>query len=192
MKPTNTQVAEDGGPNQPPIDWQAVLAQNQRWLRTVIYARLGQADAVDEVLQEVALAVVRNSAPLRDPAKVAPWLYRLAVTQSLLYRRKLGRRRRLLDRVATRRGDSENDSREADPLEWLLAAERRQLVREALKRLPRRDAELLLLKYSENWSYHQIASHLGLTHGAVESRLHRARAKLREELAAHEAAEVTP
>jgi len=192
MTPMNTQVAEDGDPDQPPIDWQAVLAQNQRWLRTVVYARLGNADAVDEVLQEIALAVVKNSAPLRDTAKVAPWLYRLAVTQSLLYRRKLGRRRRLLDRVAVRRGNSEEDSREADPLEWLLAVERRQLVREALKRLPRRDAEILLLKYSESWSYHQIAAHLGLTHGAVESRLHRARAKLREELAAHEATEVTP
>jgi RNA polymerase sigma-70 factor (ECF subfamily) len=43
---------------------------------------------------------------------------------------------------------------------------------------------MLLLKYTEDWSYQQIADHLGMTHDAVESRLHRARAKLRSELAA--------
>ena len=66
----------------------------------------------------------------------------------------------------------------------MLAEERRQLVRVAVERLPGRDAELLLLKYSQNWSYHQIAEHLGISHSAVESRLHRARGKLRSELAA--------
>ncbi|MBX3411873.1 MAG: RNA polymerase sigma factor [Pirellulales bacterium] len=191
MTPTNPRAAEDGPPDQPPIDPSAVLAQNERWLRTVVYARLGQPDAVDEVLQEVALAVVRNRAPLRDPTKVAPWLYRLAVTQALLHRRKLGRQRRLVDRVAMRRGVSEEDAREADPLDWLLARERSRLVREALARLPRREAEMLLLKYSEDWSYQQIADHLGLTHAAVESRLHRARAKLRQELTVREVIETT-
>ena len=51
-------------------------------------------------MQEVALAAVKQAAPLADPAKVAPWLYRLAVLQSLLYRRKCGRRRRLVGRFA--------------------------------------------------------------------------------------------
>jgi fructose-1-phosphate kinase PfkB-like protein len=33
--------------------------------------------------------------------------------------------------------------------------------------------EILLLKYTENWSYHEIAAKLGITHSAVETRLHR-------------------
>jgi len=86
--------------NQPVIDWQAALAQHERWLRTVVLARLREPQAVDEVMQEVALAAVKQAAPLTDSSKVAPWLYRLAVLQSLLYRRKCGRRRRLRDRYA--------------------------------------------------------------------------------------------
>ncbi len=35
-------------------------------------------------MQEVALAAVRQAAPLADAEKVAPWLYRLAVRQALL------------------------------------------------------------------------------------------------------------
>lgn len=173
-----------------PIDWQAVLSEHDRWLRTVLLARLGEPQAVDEVMQEVALAAVRQKAPIADPAKVAPWLYRLAVTQSLMYRRKLGRRRKLADRYAEQARVADRDPRQPDPLGWLLAAERRELVRMALGRLPGRDVEILLLKYAEDWSYREIAEHLGLSESAVQARLHRARARLRSELAALEVIEV--
>jgi len=165
------------------INWSSVLAQHERWLRTVIGARLGEPQAVDEVMQEVSLAAVRQRAPLNDPEKVAPWLYRLAVRQSLLYRRKQGRRRKLVDSYAQRFRPSEADNRQPDPLGWLLAEERRTQVRTAMSRLPKRDAEILMLKYSEDWSYHALAEHLGISHSAVEARLHRARQRLRTELA---------
>ena len=174
-------------PNRPAaakIDWPAVLAEHDRWLRTVICARLGEPQAVEEVMQEVTVAAVEQRWPLTDPSKVAPWLYRLAVTQSLLYRRKLGRRRKLTDRYAQRFRPSEEDSREPDPLGWLLAEERRGQVRRAMARLPRREAEMLLLKYTEGWSYRQLSQHLGISESAVEARLHRARKRLRTELAA--------
>jgi RNA polymerase sigma-70 factor (ECF subfamily) len=178
--------------NQPLIDWPAELAQHDRWLRTVALARLHEPQAVEEVLQEVALAAVRQAAPLADAGKVAPWLYRLTVRQALLYRRKTGRRRRLVDRYRGEVGATGGGrDRVLDPLDWLLAEERRKQVRAALARLPARDAEMLLLKYTENWNYHQIAAHLGITHSAVEARLHRARRKLRQELAAMHVEEVS-
>lgn len=164
------------------IDWPTMLAQHDRWLRTVVFARLGSGEGVDEVLQEVALAAVRQKAPLADASKAAPWLYRLAVLQSLLYRRRRGRQRKLLDRFVLRREPSEHDAGSADPLAWLLADERRRQVRAAVKRLLPRDAEILLLKYTEDWSYKQLAERLGVSHAAVETRLHRARARLRQEL----------
>jgi RNA polymerase sigma-70 factor (ECF subfamily) len=171
------------------IDWQATLAEHDRWLRTVIYARVGEAQAVDEVMQEVALAAVRQRAPLSDPGKAAPWLYRVAVRQSLLYRRRQGRRRKLTDNYARRNRPRERDTHEPDPLGWLLAEERRSLIRTALGRMPKGDAEILLLKYTEDWSYRELAQHLGVSQSAVQSRLHRARARMRRELAALEVIE---
>jgi len=179
------------GAKVPTIDWQAALAEHDRWLRTVVVARLGEPDAVDEVMQEVALAAVEQRSPLAEPSKVAPWLYRLAVTKALLYRRKRGRQRKLTARYAERNRPTEQDHHEPDPLAWLLAEERRRQVREALRRLPRRDAEILLLKYTENWSYRELAARLGISESAVESRLHRARKRMRKELAAREAIEVS-
>lgn len=168
-------------PDRPTIDWGAELARHDRWLRCVVLARLGERQGVDEVMQEVGLAAVRQQAPIHDASKVAPWLYRLAVTQSLLHRRSLGRKRKLVERYAEKIRPSEADG--GDALDWLLNDERRTMVRTALKQLPPRDAEILLLKYVEDWNYRQIAQRLDISHSAVETRLHRARARLRDALA---------
>ena len=153
------------------IDWHAELQRHQRWLRTVILARLGEPAAVEDVFQDVALAAVRQAAPISDAAKVAPWLYRLAVRQVLLFRRRMGRRRKLIDRYVQRMpAESLAVAVPADPLQWLLARERRELVRLALRQLRDGDAEILMLKYCENWSYRDIARHLALSHSAVEAR----------------------
>jgi RNA polymerase sigma factor (sigma-70 family) len=195
MSQTNERQPANGSDADQPgasvIDWPAVLREHDHWLRTVVAARLGEPQAVDEVMQEVALAAVRQQAPIADPGKAAPWLYQLAVRQSLLYRRKQGRRRKLTERYAQRRRPTEHDTRYPDPLGWLLSEERRDRVREALARLSRRDAEILMLKYTEDWSYHELAEHLGVSHSAVESRLHRARERLRRELTALEVVEAT-
>lgn len=190
MTESRSHRAASGSANNTKVDWQAALAQNDRWLRTIVYSRLRDRDAVNDVMQEVALAVVRQSSPLSDASKIAPWLYRLAVRQVLLFHRKFGRQRKLLDGYAERFESVAARETNADPLDWLLASERRQMVRVAVERLAPLDAEVLLLKYTENWSYDEIARHLGVSHGAVESRLHRARQRLREELAALEVAEV--
>jgi RNA polymerase sigma-70 factor (ECF subfamily) len=176
----------DGSAPAARIDWDAVLRSHGRWLRTILYSRLQDAEAVEEAMQELALAAVRETAPPADRTRLGPWLYRVAIRQALLYRRKCGRRRNLTARYADRHPPTDQDRSAPDPLEWLLAEERRRLVRVALARLPRRDAEILLLKYTEDWSYQQIAAHLGTTTDAVESRLHRARQRLRAELAKSE------
>jgi RNA polymerase sigma-70 factor (ECF subfamily) len=169
------------------MDWAAALAEHDRWLRTAVLARLGEPQAVDEVMQEVALAAVAQQAPLNDPSRVGAWLYRLAVRQVLLYRRRCGRQRKLIGGYATTQGEGSI----ADPLDWLLQDERKDLVRAALRQLARRDAEILLLKYSEDWSYRELAAHLGVSESAVEARLHRARKRLREALLRTSVVEVT-
>jgi RNA polymerase sigma-70 factor (ECF subfamily) len=168
----------------PQTNWPNLLRQHDRWLRTVVFARVGEGAAVDEVMQEIAMAAIKQQTPIADLGKAGPWLYRLAVRQSLQYRRRQGRFRKLTLRYAERERPVEVDGRAIDPLDWLLADERQSMVRSAIRSIPRREAEMLLLKYTEHWSYEQLAQHLGISESAVESRLHRARARLRRELAA--------
>lgn len=166
----------------PTVDWPRVLDEHRRWLATVLRARGVEVSALEEVLQEVQAEALGSADRLRDSAKVAPWLYRIAVNCTLQYRRRLGRRRRLMEGYAAER-EVLSSSAEPDPLDWLLAKEQQRIVREALTKLPSREAELLLLKYTEDWSYRQLAEHLGVTTSAVEARLHRAREKMRRSLA---------
>jgi RNA polymerase sigma-70 factor (ECF subfamily) len=158
------------------------LPWHRRWLTTVLLARGVEASAVEEVLQEVDAAALAGADRLRDPTKVAPWLYRIAVVSALQHRRRLGRRKKLLQGYADQMA-GETHSAEPDPLDWLLAEEQRQLVRRAIEHLPPRDAEILLLKYTEDWSYRQLAEHLGVRTSSVEARLHRVREKMRRALA---------
>src|SRR5205807_8529603 len=107
------------------IDWAATLAEHHRWLRTVVLARLGERQAVDEVMQEVALAAVAQRAPLTDVTRVGAWLYRLAVRQALLYRRRHGRQRKLVGAFAANHAGERGLSHGPDPLDLLLRDERR-------------------------------------------------------------------
>ena len=68
------------GPIKASIDWVQALESNRRWLATVVHARLADHQAAEDVLQEVALAALRQTSKPTDPTKVAPWLSALAAS----------------------------------------------------------------------------------------------------------------
>ena len=167
-----------------PIDWPAELERHGRWLRTVALARVGDAAAADDVMQEVPMTALEKGHQLRDPTRVAGWLYRLVVVAALQYRRRQGRRKKAARSLCRTRSHR--------PKAWRANAIRsagcwptseRRWCDQALDKLPPRDAEVMLLKYSEDWSYQQMAEHLGMSVSAVEARLHRARQKMRQRCA---------
>jgi RNA polymerase sigma factor (sigma-70 family) len=160
----------------------AALAAHGRWLRTVLAARGVDRDALDDAMQIVSAEALRSAERVRDADKLAPWLYSITVRQALQYRRRAGRRRRLTQRYSDS-GLAPSEAFDADPLAWLLANEEQQIVRRAIASMPTRDAEILLLKYTEDWTYREIAERLGTSPAAVEARLHRARGRLRTALA---------
>ncbi len=165
------------------VDWPAILAAHEGWLRRVVTARVQERQAVDEVMQEVALAAVAQRSPLLNPGRLVGWLYRLAVRQALIYRRKAGRHRALVSRYARRQATGD-EAPGLSPLSWLVHDERRGMVQQALRRLAPRDADLLVLKYAEGWSARELGERLGVKTAAIEARLHRARCRLRAELSA--------
>ncbi len=176
-------ISGTGSSSGGPFDVRGKFAEHGKWLRSVVHARLGEPQAIDDVMQEIALAVVKNQAPLVDTAKAAPWLYQIAVRQTLLYRRKRGRIRKLQDAAYDRAAAGTGARTNPEPLQWLLARERAAKIRHALGQLHRRDLEILMLKYDNDMSYQEIADRLGITVCAVEARLHRARHRLRGLLA---------
>ncbi len=176
---------------RPAIDWPLELQRHGRWLRSVLVVRSRESGVVEELFQEVALTALRDGHAVKNEQKAAPWLYRVAVRQALMHRRRMGRERRRMSTLTEQSSVRSHDEQSTDPLAWLLADERNQLIRQAVDTIPGKAAEILLLKYSENWSYRQIAEHLGVSEQAVDSRLHRARHKLRSRLSQLQVIEVS-
>jgi RNA polymerase sigma factor (sigma-70 family) len=79
--------------------------------------------------------------------------------------------------------DEETHAVPVDVVPSELSQERpRQLLAEALNRLPAKFREVLVLFEIERWSYRAIATALNVRLGTVMSRLNRARCRLQQEL----------
>jgi len=166
------------------LDWAGLLVEHRGWLETVIRSRLRDAAAVDDVLQEVSLAVLKQPKRPEQADKVAPWLYRIAIRKVINYQRHLGRRRKLLDGFVDERGAAAGLEKSA-PGEWLLKNEQANQISRALDYLDASDRQILMLKYTEGWGYRELAEHLGTTIKTIEYRLLRARQSLRDAIANH-------
>ena len=86
----------------------------------------------------------------------------------------------------TIQSDSDGQHGRGVKVDWDVALQEHQRWLRTIVYARLQDRELLLLKYTEEWRYQQIAEHLGITETAVEARLHRARKRLRQELTVEE------
>lgn len=170
---------EDPGCASAGFDWEQELDTHRGWLCAVIAAQSVEPDVVEDILQEVAAAAIEQASPIRESERVRGWLYRLAVNQVARHRRRRARQRRHEGKLAELQ-EQENGHSTEIPLAWLLSQERRELVRQALERLSAEESALLKAKYFENRSYRSLAEELGIGEKAVDARLFRARARLRE------------
>jgi len=171
--------------NQTKIDWGETLESHRRWLSTVIRSRLSDREAAADVMQEVALAAVRQSNPPSDPEKIAPWLYKIALRKVINHHRSKGRGKQLLENVLAK-GEVRSCDREPPPGTWLLESETNASLAQGLEKLSPQDRQILLLKYTEGWGYEALAKHLGITVKTVEYRLLKARRALRAHLSGFE------
>ena len=154
----------------------SLIVHHESWLRRVLLHRLGDVDTVDDVFQEVSLALSQCE---QMPESLQAWLYRVAVKQAYLAKRKLGRFRKLVNSAKTRIPSPEPAN---DPLNWLLGKERQQAVRAAFDELSELDRDILMLKYSEGWTYRELSERMGVSVNAIEHRLLKAKSRLRTEL----------
>jgi RNA polymerase sigma factor (sigma-70 family) len=160
------------------IDWAQAIEDNRRWLATVVHSRLADRQAAEDVIQEIALAVLRQSSRPSDPSKIAPWLYRIALRKVINHHRAAGRRKRLLERTMEV-GQAQAVSTEQVAGEWLMKVEQETALAKGLEQLDPQDRQILLLKYTEGWGYQELSDHLGITIKTVEYRLLKARKALR-------------
>lgn len=151
--------------------------------RLALRCGLDPSEAEDGV-QEVFLKVQRRIDTFRGEAALTTWLYQVALNTLRDHRRRVTRLTRAASLGSTGESPEEFLTRSDDPppVEEASRLERRQLVRDALDRLPEKFREVLVLRELEGLSYRDIARILDLAQGTVESRIFRARERLAREL----------
>jgi len=137
--------------------------------------------AADDLAQEVFIKAFFSLPRFKAESGFGTWLFRIAVNHSMDFLRK--NRQRQKDVSLEDAGEQALSAPNASPEENLIEEGRRSLVREALARLPEKYRIILTLRDIDGLSYEDISGILKLSPGTVDSRLHRARRKLREKLA---------
>ena len=143
------------------------------------YRLLGAADVAEDVTHDCFLNVVRNAGNF-NPAQGSLRTYLYAAARNLAFKhfRRSGRESALDDLE-----DEPLTQVDQHPLRRLLDEELTERVREAVSRLPPLQREALVLFEYEDLPLSEIARVAGTDVGAVKSRLHRARQRVKSALA---------
>lgn len=145
------------------------------------------ADA-GELTQDAFLKAFEAIGGFHGKSAFYTWVFRIAVNQSLSWRRKQQKRKTVSLDAAHGACDDDGGtlgmkiaSDEAeDPADTVEAVERQQLVTDALGKLDAEQRAVLVLRDIEGMDYQNIADILELAVGTVKSRIFRGRAALRE------------
>ncbi len=138
------------------------------------YMRRGlfRAEDAHELVHETFLHLHRARNDFRTDARLAPWLWTIAVNVKRAYMRSKGRR-------------PEDLTEEGETPETPVAghdagqADEDQLVREAIDRLPDQQREVIWLHWFEGFSFPEIGELVGASTSAVKVRAHRGYERLR-------------
>lgn len=157
-----------------------IVLSHEKRLLSLCRRMLGSRAAAEDAVQEVFLKLYRRAGGLRPRGRLYTWLYRVATNLCLnhLRRRRVVRFVPLARRHEPDEGLDPADAR-ADPERALAARERWRATERLMASLPPSQRVVLVLARYEGLSYREIAETLGITEGAVESRLVRAMRNLR-------------
>ena len=156
----------------PPPPSPEILLEHGAFLRRLARSLVVDEQRAEDVVQETYLAVLQRPPP--PGVRLKAWLGGIARNLSRRTRRTEGRLRRREERAAKPEG------READPISERLEIQR--LVSAAVARLPEPGRTALVRRYYDGLTPTMIAAEEGVSVRTIESRLRRARERLRADL----------
>jgi len=150
--------------------WEALSER----LRGFIGRRVAEADAVDDILQEVLVRIHRRGDTLERAEQVHAWIYRIARNAIVDHYRARGRHVALAAALADVAPVEGSDASAADPRAELAAC-----LAPMHERLPAGYREALVLTEAEGLTQQAAATRLGLSLPGAKARVQRARRQLK-------------
>lgn len=154
--------------------WDALYLRHVKTVYTRVHYVIPEMD-VEDVTQEVFIAMLRSLPSFRGEAKFSTWLRTLTNNKVAEYYRKRSRKNDAMQvdlEYAEWSSDNSNDN----------SMEDRVTVRHALSRIPKPYREIILLRYIEGMPFNEIADYLNKNVEATKSLHRRAISSLKEVL----------
>ena len=165
-----------------------LVARHQDRLFTAMVHVTGSRPEAEDVLQDAFVQAFLKLTTFQRSSAFYTWLYRIAFNLAASRRRR--RRPEISVEEARELGGSDPIASDAEASARAEREEGVERVRAAMLRLTDEHRSILVLREIEGCCYETISEVLGLPAGTVRSRLHRARAQLRDILLEEEGSEL--
>jgi RNA polymerase sigma-70 factor (ECF subfamily) len=141
-------------------------------------------DVAEDIVQETFLAALKSAKGFKGRSSAYTWLCSIAYHKVAdHYRRQSRERKRMVSGVDVDTVDvSENPGTQPQPDSLIESAETRQVVNEALAKLPWDYRQVLILKYVEELSVQEISQIMDRSPKSIEGLLTRSRKALQTQL----------
>ena len=153
----------------------AVWNLHRRWVAAVILSYKSREDDLEDLLQEVAMALVSKISTVRDPRHTRAWLRTVAINAARASVRSRQSRPQL--RLV---GTPEDEKTEPAIDESIVRDEESRRMLSLVANLPDDYREPLMLRALHGMRSKQIAAILDLPEATIDTRISRARRMLRE------------
>ncbi|HVA95692.1 MAG TPA: sigma-70 family RNA polymerase sigma factor [Candidatus Dormibacteraeota bacterium] len=170
--------------------FEPLVRRHERRVYRVTLAILGNVEDAEEAMQDAFVKAFHHLGQFRREARFTTWLTRIAVNEALQKRQgrkdfiSLDDTRDAPEQAAEPFTPRRLEPWRADPERLYGKRELRRIIEAAIQSLPAIYRQAFVLRDVEEMSSEEAAEAIGITTGALKSRLLRARLMMRETLAA--------
>ncbi len=163
------------------VAWDQIVRRHWRKVFNVAYKFVGRHDEAEDLTQDIFLKIFRALHTFDRRANFQTWLISISRNLCIDHYRSVRKERATMARDVDA-ADLKPVSTERSPLTQLEHVDLKQLINEALAKLPPALRQAVVLRDLQEFSYQEIAAQLGLPEGTVKSRINRGRQELAKQL----------
>ena len=160
----------------------ALVKKYQRSVHALAWRKSGDFHIAEDITQEAFLKAYQRLSTLKEPQSFASWLYVITANHCKAWlRRKRMWTQSLEDTSSAQLEKATYSGHIIAENERMTTETQREVVKKLLAKLQESDRTVITLYYLGGMTYEEISNFLGVSVGAIKSRLHRARQRLKKE-----------
>ncbi len=159
-----------------------LVKKYQRSVHALAWRKVGDFHIAEDIAQDAFLKAYQRLSTLKEPQSFSSWLYVITANHCKAWLRKKRTWMQSLEDTNTAQLEKATYSGHIIAENERMTEEtQREVVKKLLSKLQESDRTVITLYYLGGMTYEEISNFLGVSVGAIKSRLHRARQRLKKE-----------